>query len=247
MSGLGPHDAHMTNAIDTAAPTNTNTHPSNTGTDAGSPAGTPPMIDARPAFASAVAIGRGVLASLDPAQFELPTPCPEFDVRTLASHLVAVLRRIAVIGRREDAHSVGDFADEIAPQQWLQAYDEFAAQAIAVWRDDTLLPDILNPGWATMPGAAVIMIYTSEVTVHTWDLAVATGQSPAWDDDVIAIGLAAMQRGLPAEGRMERFGVIAGQVPAVQPPFRDAVRVDPRAQPIETLVAWCGRTPVTTS
>ncbi|MCU1397406.1 MAG: hypothetical protein JWN62_515 [Acidimicrobiales bacterium] len=230
----------MTNTIDTIHPTST------AGTDAVGPAGAPPMIDARPAFAAAVAIGRDVLASLDPAQFELPTPCPEFDVRKLASHLVAVLRRMVVIGRRDDAHSVGDFADEIAPADWLQAYDEFAAEAVEVWSDDTLLPDILNPGWATMPGAAVIMIYTSEVTVHTWDLAVATGQTPEWDDDVIAIGFAAMQRGLPAEGRMARFGVVDGQVPEVEPPFRDAVRVDADAQPIEALVAWCGRTPVTT-
>ena len=235
----------MTNTTDTLTQTLSGIDSTDLTHDA--PAGIAPHIDARPAFAKAVTIGRSVLASLDPAQFGLPTPCPDFDVRTLASHLVAVLRRIAVIGRRQDAHSVGDFADEIVPEGWLRAYDEFAADAFDVWSDDTLLPDTLNPGWATMPGAAVIMIYTSEVTVHTWDLAVATGQTPTWDDDVIAISLAAMQRGLPAEGRMARFGVIDGQLPEVEPPFLDAVGVESAARPIDALVAWCGRTPTTTS
>ena len=42
-----------------------------------------------------------------------------------------------------------------------------------------------------------LRIYLSEVLVHSWDLAGATGQSPGWDDTAIEIALATMRAELP--------------------------------------------------
>lgn len=67
--------------------------------------------------------------------------------------------------------------------------------------------------------------------LHTWDLAKATGQSPAWDDDVLAAPLAAMQRAVPREPR-------GGQVP-----FGPVVDVPEDAPAIDRLVGWYGRKP----
>ncbi|MES3014490.1 MAG: PAS domain S-box protein, partial [Pseudomonadota bacterium] len=41
--------------------------------------------------------------------------------------------------------------------------------------------------WATCSGAAMLVSYLNEVTVHTWDLAMATGQRPAWDPEVVSL------------------------------------------------------------
>ena len=88
--------------------------------------------------------------------------------------------------------------------------------------------------------------YTNELSVHTWDLAQATGQEPVWDDSVLAVGFAAIQFGMPAGGRAARFAEVAANLPAgvpFVPPFGEAVAVADDAPLIDRLVAWNGRTP----
>ncbi|MET0147561.1 MAG: maleylpyruvate isomerase N-terminal domain-containing protein, partial [Acidimicrobiales bacterium] len=51
---------------------------------------TPTELDPRAVFGRAFATARTVLDGIGPDQFDLPTPCTEYDVRTLAGHLLAV-------------------------------------------------------------------------------------------------------------------------------------------------------------
>ena len=39
--------------------------------------------------------------------------------------------------------------------------------------------------WQQGTGADILCGYLSELTVHTWDVAAATGQEPAWDGEVL--------------------------------------------------------------
>lgn len=75
-------------------------------------------LDPRDDLATAIALAGRTLAAVRPDQYDAPTPCEDFDVRRLSSHLVAVVRRIAVIGRGEDPFSVPSFADELADGAW---------------------------------------------------------------------------------------------------------------------------------
>jgi uncharacterized protein (TIGR03086 family) len=84
--------------------------------------------------------------------------------------------------------------------------------------------------FGTLPGAAALAMYTGEITTHTWDLAVATGRPPVWDDDVVSGALAAVGRGLPAE-----------RGPGI--PFAPPVPVPDDAPVIDRLLAWQGRDP----
>ena len=59
--------------------------------------------DPRPLQARAVENARGAVAAVRPEQLTLPTPCTEFDVRALLGHIVAVLHRVAAVGRGEDS------------------------------------------------------------------------------------------------------------------------------------------------
>jgi hypothetical protein len=83
--------------------------------------------------------------------------------------------------------------------------------------------------------------------VHTWDLARATGQAPRWDDEVLEVAFAAVQRDLPAVGRRALFDEVAARLPAeagpMTPPFAEAVPVAADAPLIDRLVAWNGRRP----
>lgn len=155
--------------------------------------------DPRTIFDDAVALATAVIGRVGPHQLGNPTPCPEFDVRALLGHMVAGLRQVA--GRPEDVG--GDFA-----AAWLRA-----ARAV----EDAA------------PSASTLVGWLNEVTVHTWDLATATGQRPAWDPKVVGLAFDGI-RFLPATDR--------------GPCFADAVAVADDAPLIDRLVAWNGRRPV---
>jgi hypothetical protein len=90
-------------------------------------------------------------------------------------------------------------------------------------------------------------MYIGELTVHTWDLSVAIGHTPAWDADVVRTALESIQAMVPAEGRMEAFDQIrAGMPPEARdfpPPYQEAFEPQAGAAAIDRLVAWCGRNP----
>ncbi|MEV7595071.1 TIGR03086 family metal-binding protein [Streptomyces sp. NPDC089922] len=191
----------------------------------------PSSVDPRTDLAAAVALAGRTLSAVRPGQYDAPTPCEEFDVRRLSSHLVAVVRRIAVIGRGEDPFSVPSFADEIADGGWAAAWGPGAREVAEVWADPGVLGRQLRLPMGVLPGTAAAAVYTHELTVHTWDLARATGQDPAWDPALIERVIAVVRRALPAEPRGGRI------------PFGDVVEVDPQAPAIDRLVAWTGRRP----
>ncbi|MFE2874208.1 TIGR03086 family metal-binding protein [Streptomyces roseus] len=191
----------------------------------------PSSFDPRADLAAAVELAGRTLAAVRPEQYDAPTPCEEFDVRRLSSHLVAVVRRISVIGRGEDPFSVPSFADEIADGGWAAAWEPGAREVAQVWGDPGILGRQLRLPIGVLPGAAAAAVYTHELTVHTWDLATATGQAPEWDPALIERVIGVVRRALPAESRGGRI------------PFAEVVTVDPGAPAIDRLVAWAGRRP----
>ncbi|MFJ3173584.1 TIGR03086 family metal-binding protein [Streptomyces roseus] len=191
----------------------------------------PSSFDPRADLAAAVELAGRTLAAVRPEQYDAPTPCEEFDVRRLSSHLVAVVRRISVIGRGEDPFSVPSFADEVPDGGWAAAWGPGAREVAQVWGDPDILGRQLRLPIGVLPGAAAAAVYTHELTVHTWDLATATGQAPEWDAALIERVIGVVRRALPAESRGGRI------------PFGEVVTVDPGAPAIDRLVAWAGRRP----
>lgn len=206
--------------------------------------GTLPADDPRLAFAKAVALAGGVLDGVRADQLELPTPCAGMDVRMLQRHLVMVLQRVAAAGRGLPPFQ-WPTEPELGDDEVRGAWDAAAHDLASVWSDDVLDRTIALP-WTTLVGSAVLAIYTNEVTVHTWDLATATGQRPAWDDDVLAVCDAAIHAELPDADRRAMWDAAAAQLPPSVPwvdPFADAVEVPADASAIDRLVAWNGRRP----
>ncbi|HEY4609782.1 MAG TPA: TIGR03086 family metal-binding protein [Ilumatobacteraceae bacterium] len=203
--------------------------------------------DPRPLFAKAVAIAEPVIAGVRLEQLDLPSPCVEYSVKELLDHLVFVLHRVAALGRGDDAFSPKSMAD--APNDrddWTKEWRTAAAEMRSAWADDGVLDKVMVLPWATMTGAEVLSMYVSEITTHTWDLATATGQQPAWDDAVCRLGLAAMHRDLPMADRTPMWEAFRAQAPAnmqFDPPFANAVAVPLDAPLIDQLVAWTGRQP----
>lgn len=173
----------------------------------------------------------GLVADTPAAALDRPTPCAEWDVRTLLDHLVGVHRRIAHVG------AGGNFADvpsdpEVAPGTHVAEIAVARADIDRVWvHDDAVLDRVLTVPWGTMPGRFVGFGYVQELTVHAWDLAAATGRTAGLDDELAVAVEDTAHRVLPAEPR-------GGDIP-----FGPPVAVTPDAAPYERLVGWLGRDP----
>jgi len=160
----------------------------------------------------------------------------------MLGHLVGVLDRIAALGRGEEPFAVAEAA---APDDgWSDAWTTSARRAAEAWRPDAVLEQAMALPWIQGSGADILASYLSELTVHTWDLAAATGQRPVWDERVVAAALATRDL-LPAENRLARFEEISAAMglDEVAVPFAAPVAGPGDAPAIDRLVAWNGRDP----
>ncbi len=199
-------------------------------------------IDPRPILDRAIATGGSVIARVQPDQLTAPTPCSEMDVRAMLGHLVSVLDRITALGQGEDSFAV---TESPAPDDgWSDAWKTAACSAADAWSGDAVLEQPMALPWIQGSGAEILTSYFSELTVHTWDLATATGQQPVWDDTVVTAALAAGDI-LPAENRLALFEEISAAMGLddVAIPFAEQVRIPDDAPAIDRLVAWNGRDP----
>jgi uncharacterized protein (TIGR03086 family) len=200
------------------------------------------LTDPRRILDRAVATAGAVIAGVRPDQLGAPTPCPDMDVRAMVGHLVGVLERIAALGNGDDPFAVTE--THVPDDDWSDAWATSGTHAADAWRDDAVLERPMALPWIQGSGAEVLTSYFSELTVHTWDLATATGQRPHWDDAVVTAALEARPI-LPAENRRALFEEISAAMGLDEAaiPFAEAVPVPVDAPAIDRLVAWNGRDP----
>lgn len=183
------------------------------------------QTDPREVYSTSAAWVSGLLAGVRADQLDLPTPCDEFDVRTLAGHLVATVARLIAIAELGSPDSVSPFS----PDHDAASFDTLVEKARVAWADDAVLDAPVVVPWGAVPGRSAVWGYARELLVHGWDLAVATGQ-PAQADPAIVDPVAAEFRALlPAESR----------VPGV--PFGPIVEPRSEAGPLERLANFAGR------
>ena len=200
------------------------------------------LLDPRPILDRSIATAGAVIAGVRPEQLTDPTPCTDMNVGTLLAHLIGELDRVAALGNATDPFAVAE--TPVPDDRWADAWKEAAKRATDAWSDDAVLQRPMALPWIEGSGAEVLTSYFSELTVHTWDLATATGQQPDWDDAVVAAALEARQI-LPAENRRalyEEISIAMG-LDEVATPFAEAVPIPDGAPAIDRLVAWNGRDP----
>jgi uncharacterized protein (TIGR03086 family) len=168
--------------------------------------------------------------TVGPADLNLPTPCPEYDVRTLLGHLLTVAARINLAlngGNPLEIPTVTTGVDDVPA-----AFKERRTALDATLANDSILARICTLPWGTLPGAAAIAAYTGELATHAWDLAKATDRLHLLDDAIALHCLPLVREYLPAEPR-------GGD----HIPFGPVVLVADDAAPYDRLAAWQGRRP----
>lgn len=156
------------------------------------------------------------------ADWDRPTPVPEWTARDVVSHVVTWLPGFL---ERTDL--------ELAPV-------DVAADPAAAWRERTVAVQLLlehhgevefqSPMFGTTTLArAIDQFYTADVWMHSWDLAMALGQTPALGEERCAAALAGME---PMDDVLRSSGQFGPRV---------AVPDDATAQ--DRLMGFLGRDP----
>ncbi|WUV20780.1 TIGR03086 family metal-binding protein [Streptomyces sp. NBC_01485] len=187
--------------------------------------------DPRPAYTRATEQAAALIRTVRAEQLAGPTPCAEFDVRTLLSHIVGGTLRIAVVGEGGDGLAVRPFADGVPDDGWAQAYDEVRTRVLKAWERDERMTEPVRVPWGEVPGHAALSGYTMEIVTHTWDLSEALGRPRRLDPELGEFALAAARRTLPEPQR------------DADTPFASARPAPEGADGYAELAAWLGREP----
>ncbi len=188
------------------------------------------------ALRRALAETERLITAVRPDQWTTPTPCPDWDVRAVATHIVSGNRMFAAILRGEVADGgAGPAPGPVDPREVDVLGDDPPAAFHAA--ADDLLDAAEGPGvmqqsftvpFGTVPGAVALHLRTTEALVHGWDLAQATGQEPRFPDDIVDAELEFSRRALPA-------------VSSTRSPFGPPQPVAEDAPAIDRLAALLGR------
>lgn len=171
-----------------------------------------------------------VMAGVGRGQAALPTPCSEWDVAALVRHVVGKdLRNFTVVAR-------GETADWSAPAEdpgddWAGAFREAANRLLDTWRGADLDRPVARPGGGEAPLRSRADHQITELVVHTWDLAKATGQTRQLDAELAEHALAWSR------------GMLRPEVRGSGMAFGAEVPVDESAPAYDRLAGWFGRDP----
>ncbi|GGQ39154.1 TIGR03086 family metal-binding protein [Couchioplanes azureus] len=169
-----------------------------------------------------------VVRGVGPGQFHAPSPCADWDVRALTNHLLQVASALHLAGRRQPVP--GDlWGRDLMSEGWADRFDEEGRAAAAAWAQPGAWDGTVGMGGAEMPARVIATMLVSDLAIHGWDLARATGQDYHCDDDVAE----ATWRFLAETGEQgRRMGI-----------YGTPVTVADHAAPFERALALSGRDP----
>jgi uncharacterized protein (TIGR03086 family) len=191
------------------------------------------LTDPRPVYARATEQAAKLIGTVRPEQLSGPTPCTEFDVRALLSHIVGGTRRIAVAGEGGDGLAVTSFAEGVADDGWAAAYEEVRVRAVKAWESEERMRTPVRVPWGEVLGQEALSGYLMEIVTHTWDLSEALGHPLPLDPEPAERALAAARRVLPDSRPRD-----------AATPFAARREAPEGAGAYERLAAWTGRVPL---
>lgn len=181
------------------------------------------MHDPVDLFDRATTRAHAVIAAVTGDQRTLPTPCGEWSVQDLMDHMVGGPEYLlaALAGRSPDPRPGSGAAD------YRKAVDEVMAGLAEPGAGERTCVSPLGFEWTVAEAVAGTFMDT---LIHTWDLAVATGQDRTLDPVLVDACVAIFLPEMPERGRAA--GLVGPAVPVAED-----------ASPQERLLAAMGRQP----
>jgi len=176
-------------------------------------------------LAVAVPLTGHLVGAVEPDQWELATPCPDWTVRDVVNHLVLGHRRFAAALTGGTPPASGDDLLGGDPES---AYWSSAEAMLAAFRAEGALDRPVSIPAGTLPGSVACELRVVEALVHGWDLARATGRTLEFPADLVEDSI--------AFSRVQR-----GRLPADRTPFGPSQPARDDAPPLDRLAALLGR------
>ena len=131
---------------------------------------------------------RPILAASS-AQPSSSTPCSEWTVQSLINHAISIQQFAQdVLGLGSSDISIIRNVDHPLPSEGAEAaLDSITDQVLATLKSINLEDTVETP-FGSMPGGQFIMVPITDMIIHTWDLAKATGQNTALDSGLAELG-----------------------------------------------------------
>ncbi|MEU4394948.1 TIGR03086 family metal-binding protein [Kribbella sp. NPDC023855] len=128
-----------------------------------------------------------VVDAIEPGQLTAPTPCAEYDVRSLINHLLFWGPSLEAAAHKEALMppaaaesdidlTTGDCTADLADQLHRIA---------DAWSDPAAWEGVTPLGGQDSPAPLIGGMILVEQVIHGWDLSRATGQHPTYDEDVL--------------------------------------------------------------
>jgi uncharacterized protein (TIGR03086 family) len=187
------------------------------------------MID----MTSACARTTHVLTSIPDDRLAESTPCEKLTLGELLAHVGGLGVAFAAAARKD----FGELTD--APpadggyrldDDWRTRYPAALAGLAQAWQDPAAWNGMTRIGGVDLPGDVAASVALTEVVIHGWDLAVATGQDYDVVDDDVAEAVLANIASFAADGPVEGL-------------FGPAVQIGDDAPVFERALALSGRDP----
>ncbi|GHJ44097.1 TIGR03086 family protein [Catellatospora sp. TT07R-123] len=156
------------------------------------------------------------------------TPCADFDVHELCEHLLNSMN-ISKTAVRREVWPDGRWLEMDQPP-WLKFPAELASLTEAWSAPGALDGEVALKG-RTITAKVGAGITLMELVVHGWDLARAGGGDIRFDDDVLAVAMAQVER-------------LSGTLRGRPGGFGPQVLVAPDANTLDRIVALTGRDPL---
>jgi uncharacterized protein (TIGR03086 family) len=169
-----------------------------------------------------------LIAGITPEQWSGPTPCTDWDVRTLVTHLSNGNHLFASALQDGASSPVREPAGLTEDDDVVADYRDSAEAVLAAFRDPGALGRMVEVPFGTVPGAVALHLRLTEVLVHGWDLARATGQVTDFPEDLAEQELAFTREALAA-------------MPPGRSPFAPPTPAPDTAPALDRLAACLGR------
>lgn len=167
-------------------------------------------MDLFTSFERAVGSTAEIVRGMPASQMGAPTPCTEWDVRSLLNHVIGTLWLAGgLLGDTEPRYPMvpgGLPAADLAGEDPAAAYAEASAAALAAAGAGDALTRVHVTPLGDMPGPALAGFTTLDILTHGWDLAKATGQPADLDGRLAAHVLGFAEQAITPDTRAPRIG-----------------------------------------
>lgn len=169
-----------------------------------------------------------VVAFVAAAEFERPTPCPDFDLKTVTAHLIGGLRGFADVGEGNPFEFGNDpDLDVVNP---ATAFHAAADRMLAAFAEPGMETRTFAMPWGDTTGAQLLGFELIEVLVHGWDIARSLDRAPVGDNELAVATLGGARLWVDDSVRTPQM-------------FGPEVIIASEASALDQLVAFLGRHP----